>query len=472
MKMAAGTLAAAAGLFGVAAGSASAQSPVPATAAVPYTWRNVAVIAGGFVDGLIFSPAREGLAFARTDIGGAYRWDKGAKRWMPLNDWAGGRDGNLLGCESIGIDPTNADRFYLALGTYTSQGSSNGAIFRTADGGRTYKRTDMPFKMGGNEDGRSAGERLAVDPNNGDVLMMGSRNDGLWRSADRGATWAKVDTFPVTGRTNGVGVVFEIFDRSSGARGKATPVVYAAVSQNGPGLFRSADGGTTWQAVAGQPTGLLPHQGVLAPDGSLYLTYGDHPGPNGMTGGAVWKLNTKNGAWTDVSPQKGSFGYAGLALDRTHPQTVMVTTMDRWNRGDTLFRTRDGIQSIHNLVNVLVDNGPQVADEYVYKVVDALDAVAGETGKTVPQIALNWLLQRPTVATVVIGARNEEQLRQNLGAVGWNLTAEQVARLDAASAVPRAYPYWHQHGFDRNPSPVPGGGGRLYPPGSVRISRQ
>ena len=87
--------------------------------------------------------------------------------------------------------------------------------------------------------------------------------------------------------------------------------------------------------------------------------------------------------------------------------------------------------------------------------VDALDAVAKETGKTVPQVALNWLLQRPTVATVIIGARNEEQLRQNLGAVGWNLTPEQVARLDAASAVTLAYPYWHQRGFaERNPPPV------------------
>ncbi len=98
--------------------------------------------------------------------------------------------------------------------------------------------------------------------------------------------------------------------------------------------------------------------------------------------------------------------------------------------------------------------GPQMADEYLYSVIDALDAVAGETGKTVPQIALNWLLQRPTVSTVVIGARNEEQLKQNLGAVGWSLTAEQIARLDAASATPKPYPYWHQHGSERNPSPV------------------
>lgn len=104
---------------------------------------------------------------------------------------------------------------------------------------------------------------------------------------------------------------------------------------------------------------------------------------------------------------------------------------------------------------VSVDYGPPVPDEYVYKVVDALDAVARETGKTVPQIALNWLLQRPTVANVIVGARNEEQLRQNLGAVGWNLTKEQVAALDAASATTLAYPYWHQRGFaERNPAPV------------------
>jgi aryl-alcohol dehydrogenase-like predicted oxidoreductase len=101
------------------------------------------------------------------------------------------------------------------------------------------------------------------------------------------------------------------------------------------------------------------------------------------------------------------------------------------------------------------DIGPQVQDEYLYRVVDALDEIAKETGKSVPQIALNWLLQRPTVSNVVIGARNEEQLKQNLGAVGWNLTKEQVAKLDAASDVTPVYPYWHQRGFqERNPLPV------------------
>lgn len=101
------------------------------------------------------------------------------------------------------------------------------------------------------------------------------------------------------------------------------------------------------------------------------------------------------------------------------------------------------------------DRSPPVSDEYVFKVVDALDAVAKETGKTVPQVALNWLLQRPTVSSVIIGARDEKQLKDNLGAIGWNLTKEQVAKLDAASQPTLVYPYWHQQGFvERNPSPV------------------
>jgi aryl-alcohol dehydrogenase-like predicted oxidoreductase len=101
------------------------------------------------------------------------------------------------------------------------------------------------------------------------------------------------------------------------------------------------------------------------------------------------------------------------------------------------------------------EGGPPVADEHLYAVVDALEEIAGETERTVAQVALNWLLSRPTVANIVVGARNEEQLKQNLGAVGWTLTGDQIARLDAASHVEPVYPYWHQKGFDkRNPKPT------------------
>jgi aryl-alcohol dehydrogenase-like predicted oxidoreductase len=106
-------------------------------------------------------------------------------------------------------------------------------------------------------------------------------------------------------------------------------------------------------------------------------------------------------------------------------------------------------------LHTTADYGPPVEDEHLFRVVDALDEIAKETSKTIPQIALNWLLQRPTVSTVVIGARNEQQLKDNLGAVGWNLTPEQTKKLDAASAMTPAYPYWHQRGIpERNPPPV------------------
>jgi aryl-alcohol dehydrogenase-like predicted oxidoreductase len=126
-----------------------------------------------------------------------------------------------------------------------------------------------------------------------------------------------------------------------------------------------------------------------------------------------------------------------------------------WGRLTGKLRRGQALPAVSRL-HTTADKGPQVDDEYLYKVIDAIDVVATETGKTVPQIALNWLLQRPTVSSVIMGARNEEQLRQNLGAAGWNLTPEQVKKLDEASAVQPVYPYWHQRLFaaERNPLPV------------------
>jgi len=142
-----------------------------------------------------------------------------------------------------------------------------------------------------------------------------------------------------------------------------------------------------------------------------------------------------------------------LALDQD-VGTVVWSPLG-WGRLTGKIRRNQPLPATSRL-HVTAKNGPPVDDEYLYRVVDAIDGIAKETGKSVPQIALNWLLQRPTVANVIIGARNEEQLRDNLGAVGWNLTADQVARLDAASATTLPYPYWHQRFeySDRNPPPV------------------
>ena len=125
-----------------------------------------------------------------------------------------------------------------------------------------------------------------------------------------------------------------------------------------------------------------------------------------------------------------------------------------WGRLTGKIRRNQPLPAVTRLKRT-AENGPQVPDEHLHKVVDAIDKVANETGKTVPQIALNWLLERPTVSSVILGARNESQLRQNLGSVGWRLTPEQIAALDQASDLPPIYPYWHQRQFlERIPLPM------------------
>src|SRR5215471_4627687 len=143
-----------------------------------------------------------------------------------------------------------------------------------------------------------------------------------------------------------------------------------------------------------------------------------------------------------------------LALDQ-RVGTVVWSPLG-WGRLTGKMRRGQPLPEISRLHSqAIVELGPPISDEHVYRVVDAIDEVAKDTGKTVPQIAINWLLQRPTVATVIIGARNADQLRQNLGAVDWNLTPAQVAKLDTGSATTPVYPYWHQLGFaERNPSPI------------------
>jgi aryl-alcohol dehydrogenase-like predicted oxidoreductase len=143
-----------------------------------------------------------------------------------------------------------------------------------------------------------------------------------------------------------------------------------------------------------------------------------------------------------------------LALDQ-RVGTVVWSPLG-WGRLTGRLRRGQPLPEVSRLRNrATAEGGPPVEDEFLYRVVDALEAVAAETGKSVPQVALNWLLWRPTVATIIIGARNEAQLRDNLGAIGWRLSPEQVAALDAASARTPVYPYWHQRFFrDRNPPPV------------------
>lgn len=331
-----------------------------------YNWKSVQIRGGGFVDGLIYHPAEKGLLYCRTDMGGAYKWNNTRKAWEPLLDWVSYKESNLMGVESIALDPVDPNRLYMACGTYTGSAGPN-AILRSDDRGKTFKRTDVPFKMGGNENGRGNGERMVVDPNNGSIIYMGTRINGLWKSDDRAVTWKQVPGFQLpdkavpdsssqfTGRYRPTpnGIIFVLFDAKSKIANK-TAVIYAGVSQKGKeNLFRSADGGKTWLPVPGQPTNLMPTHAVLAADGMLYITYGSSPGPSVMTDGAVYRYDTNNSQWADITPVKPqpqnqmAFGYAAVAVDAQHPQTIIVSTFNRYGKagGEDIFRSTDAGRS-------------------------------------------------------------------------------------------------------------------------------
>ncbi|MGX5187919.1 WD40/YVTN/BNR-like repeat-containing protein [Streptomyces avermitilis] len=345
----AGTAAAAA-LTAVPAVGSQAHA-AETTTGPSYRWRNAVIGGTGFVTGVLFHPSVRGLAYARTDIGGAYRWDDRGARWTPLIDHLGWDDWNLLGVEAMAVDPTHPDRLYLALGTYAQSWAGNGAVLRSEDRGATWTRTDLTVQLGGNEDGRGAGERLLVDPRDSDTLWLGTRHDGLLKSTDRGATWAAVTAFPAKANSSGQGVVFLV------AAGRT---VYAGWGDGDgtPGtanLYRTADG-TTWAAVPGRPSGTSAKVPLRAAYDThtreLYVTYGDAPGPNGQSDGSVHKLRTATGKWTDVTPVKpggtttdgsaDTFAYGGVAVDACRAGTLVVSTNNRWADGDTVFRSTDG----------------------------------------------------------------------------------------------------------------------------------
>jgi hypothetical protein len=316
-----------------------------------YQWNNVTVGGGGFSPNIVFSPVEQGLAYLRTDIGGLYRYDQSQQRWIPLQD--GMSEGNYFGVESVAPDPRNAEVVYAAAGMYSS---GPAAILRSDNRGESWNLFPVPFRMGGNEDGRGLGERLAVDPHYTDIVYFGSRHDGLQRSRDRGRTWSRVATFPVAGlgtpnpHHTHAGISFVVFDPRTGAGGTPTKTLFVGVADGGQHhLFRSIDAGASWQIVPGEPRAdLLPVRAQLDAYGMLYLTYSNGIGPNGITDGAVFKLDTSTLSWQDITPSsalpKPPGGFMGLTLDVQRPNTLVVATVDWWMDRDTLWRSTDAGQ--------------------------------------------------------------------------------------------------------------------------------
>ncbi|WP_051797804.1 cellulose-binding domain-containing protein [Catenuloplanes japonicus] len=333
-----------------------------AAAADPYTWKNVRIDGGGFVPGVVFNRKEKNLIYARTDIGGAYRWNETGQNWVPLLDWVGQNNWGYNGVLSIATDAVDPNRVYAAVGMYTNDWDpNNGAIIRSADRGATWQVTPLPFKVGGNMPGRGQGERLSIDPNNNRILYFGAEDgNGLWRSTDQGVTWAKVTNFPNVGNyaqdpsdANGYlnhnqGVTWVTFDESTGSAGSTTQTIYVGVADKANPVYRTTNGGTSWERLPGSPTGYLAHKGVLdTVNDQLYLATSDTGGPYDGGHGQVWKFGTGTGAWTDISPVPVSsadqyFGYSGLTVDRQNPNTLIVGTQISWWPDAIFWRSTNG----------------------------------------------------------------------------------------------------------------------------------
>jgi photosystem II stability/assembly factor-like uncharacterized protein len=316
------------------------------SADAPYSWTQVPYGGGGFVDGFVYHPKKASLLYARTDIGGMYRWDPDSKRWIALLDHLGHDEGDLMGVLSIAVDPNDSNKLYAACGEYLGDWAHNGAVLRSIDHGATWRRTDLPIKLGGNADGRGSGERLQVDPNAGDLLYLASSQDGLWKSTDGGRTFAKAAASPAAH------LDLVLFDPASGAPGKPSQTIFVGSSEARGGLYVSRDGGASFAQVEGTPR-QAPQRAVFAPDGTLYVTFAEGEGkweinPGNATDGGLWKRDAKSGHWTNISPERPGgaggqrFGYSGVDIDPAHPGTVVVSTLDRWGSGDDIYESKDG----------------------------------------------------------------------------------------------------------------------------------
>jgi hypothetical protein len=315
---------------GGAPGSGGTGGAAPASA-----WKNVVVGGGGFVAGIVFHPTQAGLLYVRTDVGGAYRFNAATSAWVPLNDSLGRTDGDLMGILSVALDRGDPNRVYLMAGKYTQSWAGTGAVFISPDQGATWTRSNLTIKVGGNEAGRGTGERLQVDPNAGSRLLMGTTVDGLWQSANAGVSFTRVTSFSPTN------VNLVLYDRASGAAGSATSRIFVAASDNTQSLWRSTDGGATWAAVPGQPTGVQVNRAALS-GANLYLAYADAAGPYGATKGAVWRLDTGSGVWTDLSPSTGSYGFGGISVDAQNPLHLVASTLDDYAPADEVYQSTDG----------------------------------------------------------------------------------------------------------------------------------
>jgi xyloglucan-specific exo-beta-1,4-glucanase len=278
------------------------------------------------------------------------------------------------GVLSVGLDPQNGNTIYAAVGAYTnSWDPNNGAILKSTDQGATWSIYPLPFKVGGNMPGRGNGERLAVDPNNSNIVYFGATGNqtttfGLWKTTNAGTSWSQVTSFTASGdwqddptdasgyQSQKNGITWVAFDPRTVVNGITQNIYVGIASKTVPTIYHSADGGNTWTAIAGQPTtdcggdGLMPTKAAIdASTATMYVTYGEKAGPYDDEKGGVYTYNLDSHAWTNVTPvtndcqPAGSgnifFGFNGLSVSKSNPSVVMETGHSSWWPDTYIFRS-------------------------------------------------------------------------------------------------------------------------------------
>jgi xyloglucan-specific exo-beta-1,4-glucanase len=308
------------------AGEGTPSTQATATESAGTSWRNAKWGGGGYVTGLIFHPTSANLLYARTDIGGAYRWNQATMSWLPITDGFGAVESFFQGAESIALDPNDDQLVYMSTGLYTSDGAT-ARLYISGDRGDHWTSVNLPFSAGANNRGRGIGERMMVDPNLPSTLFYGSRTAGLWKSADSGRAWTQVTSLSnlmmsaaqiSAAGGSAMGVELVVYDTGTRGTGTATQTIYTAVAPDyasvaglSSSLYRSTDGGASWSPVSTPVTGYhIPHM-VRAADGMFYVAFTQGAGPGDAGPGRFYKFD--GSTWTLLA-SNNSAGYGGVSV--------------------------------------------------------------------------------------------------------------------------------------------------------------
>jgi xyloglucan-specific exo-beta-1,4-glucanase len=328
-----------------------------------FTFGQVAIGGGGFVTGLISSPTEKNLFFARTDVGGAYRWIEESKSWKSLHYGVSAADKGLLSIDGLAVDPNSPNKVYMVAGCeYFSNHKT--VIYISEDYGDTLTQIDVSnmIRVHGNGMGRQNGERIAVDPNDGNIIFCGGRTGGLIKSTDGGNTWEKVSSLAINTTPNNNGICSIVFDKETGKEGTATQRIFIAVSRNNDdNIFVSEDGGATWNAVSGLPKNWMPQRMKMDADGKLLITYADQEGPWNGNNGGIYRYDPNAKTAVDISPSGGR-PIGDIVSDPTNADRMVCSTINTWNQqanggwGDIFYTSEDGGKTWTNILkNMTMD---------------------------------------------------------------------------------------------------------------------